>query len=119
MGKIKRLGRRKTAEQPPVDLSSHYNLTPEQALSLPVPPTATPFVDRPPRMHEWGVAPTSEGPTTLESEVPEAASGQGRFILGQQGKWKDTIDSAKLPKADSGTAEQRREIAGRFGCLYS
>ena len=118
MGKIKRLGRRKTAEQP-VDLSKDYNLTPEQALSLPVPPTATPFVDRPPRMHEWGVAPTSEGPTTLESEVPEAASGQGQFIFGQQGKWKDTIDPANLPKGDSGTAEQRREIAGRLGGLES
>jgi len=118
VGKIKRLGRRKTAEQP-VDLSSHYNLTPEQALSLPVPPKATPFVDRPPRMHEWGVAPTSEGPTVLESEVPEVASGQGEFIFGQQDKWKDTIDPANLPKADSGTAEQRREVAGRLGGLKS
>lgn len=70
-------------------------------------------------MHEWGVAPTSEGPTTLESEVPEAASGQGQFIFGQQGKWKDTIDPANLPKGDSGTAEQRREIAGRLGGLES
>ncbi len=135
MAKIKRLGRRKTTAQP-VDLRSDYNITPKQALDLPVPPTATPFVDRPARMKEWGVAPTSEGPKTLQvdwdpqgagksgpdKQRPESytlAEGQGQFIFGQEGKWKDTVDPANLPRDPSGTAEERRAAASTLPGLES
>lgn len=136
MPKIKRLGNR-TAAPPPEDLSGDYSLTPDKALSLTVPPKATPFVDRPARMHEWGVAPTSEGPKNLQVDFdpqsPEAlsgpdkerpgsytlAEGQGQFIFGQEGKWQDTVDPANLPRNSSGTAEERREAAGGISGLDS
>lgn len=133
--KIKRLGNRKTTP-PPADLSSDYNITPKQAMSLNVPPTATPFVDRPARMKEWGVAPTSEGPKTLQvdwdpqghgrsgpekqrSESYTLAEGQGQFIFGQEGKWQDTVDPANLPRDPSGTSEERRAAASTMPGLES
>ena len=135
MAKIKRLGRRKPTT-PPADLSSDYNITPEKALALPVPPTATPFVDRPARMKEWGVAPTSEGPKTLQvdfdpqgagqsgpdkqrSESYTLAEGQGQFIFGQEGKWKDTVDPANLPRDPSEASVARRAAASTLPGLES
>ena len=135
MAKIKRLGNRAPVRAPR-DFSGDYNLTPEQALSLDVPPPATPFVDRPARMHEWGVAPTSEGPKILQvdfdpegpglagpekerSESYTLAEGQGQFIFGNEGKWKDTVDPANLPRESSGTYEERRAAASNISGLES